>query len=83
MITNSLSSSLSGGQPDLSDKSESSHFSSILNDQGQGHDLVSRAQLYKYNDPEILPLFQRAFDEKEIDQVPVCFCVKNGILMRK
>ena len=84
-ITNSLSSSLSEKQTDLGDKSESSHYSSILNDQGQGHDLVSRSQLCKeqHNDPEILPLFERAFDEKEIDQVPVCFYVKNGILMRK
>ena len=72
-ITNSLSSSLSGKQTDLSNKSEFSHYSSILNDQGQGHDLVSRSQLCKeqHNDPEILPLLERAFDEKEIDQVPV------------
>ena len=58
-ITNSLSSSLSGMQTDLSDnKSESSHYNSIFNDQGQGHDLVSRSQIYKeqQNDPEILPL---------------------------
>ena len=84
-ITNSLSSSLSDKQTDLGDKSESSHYSSILNDQGQGHDLVSGSQLCKeqHNDPEILPLLERAFDEKEIDQVPVCFYVKNGILMRK
>ena len=41
-IINSLSPSLSGKQTDLSDKSESSHYSSVLNDQGQGHDLVSR-----------------------------------------
>ena len=65
-ITNSLSPSLSDKQTDLSD-------------QGQGHDLVSRSQLYKeqHNDPEILPLLERAFDEKEIDQVPVCFYVKK------
>ena len=72
-ITNSLSSSLSGKQTDLSDnKSESSHYSSILNDQGQGHHWVSRSQLCKeqHNDSEILPLLERAFDEKEIDQVP-------------
>ena len=77
-ITNSLSPSLSGKQTDLSDKSESSHYSSILNNQGQGHDLVSRSQLCKeqHNDPEILPLLERALDEKEIDQVPVCFYVK-------
>ena len=46
---------------------------------------MSRSQLHKEqrNEPEILPLLERAFDEKEIDQVPVCFYVKNGILMRK
>ena len=84
-ITNSLSSSLSDKQTELRNKSESSHYSTILNDQGQGHDLMSRSQLCKeqHNDPEILPLLERALDEKEIDQVPVCFYVKNGILMRK
>ena len=44
-ITNFLPSSLSDMQTYLSDKSESSHYSSILNDQGQGHDLVSRSPL--------------------------------------
>ena len=84
-ITNSLSSSLSDKQTEVRNKSESSHYSAILNDQGQGHDLVSRSQLCKeqHNDPEILPLLERALDEKEIDQVPFCFYVKNGILMRK
>ena len=69
-ITNSLSSSLSDRQTELRNKSESSHYSAILNDQGQGHDLVSRSQLCKeqHNDPEVLPLFERAFDEKEIDR---------------
>ena len=33
--------------------------------------------------PEILPLFERALDEKEIPQVPVCYYIKNDILMRK
>ena len=66
-------------------KSESSHYSPVLNDQGQGHDLVSRSQLCKeqHNDPEILPLLERAFEEKETDQIPVFFYIKNGILMRK
>ena len=60
-ITNSLSSSLSDKQTELHNKSESSHYSAILNDQGQGHDLVSRSQLCKeqHNDPEILPLLER------------------------
>ena len=47
-ITNSLSSSLSGKQADLSDnKSESSHYSSVLNHQDPCHDLESRSQLCK------------------------------------
>ena len=79
-IIKSLSPHLSDKQTDLSDTSESSHYSSISNDQGRGHDLVSRSQLCKeqHNDSEILPLLERAFDENEIDQVPVCFYVKNG-----
>ena len=76
----SFSSSLSGKQTDLSyNKSESSHYSSISNDQRQCHDLVSTSKLYKeqHHVPEILPLLERAFDEKEIDKVPVCFYVKK------
>ena len=47
-ITNSLSSSLSDKQTHLSDnKSESSHYFSILNGQGEGHELVSMSQLCK------------------------------------
>ena len=63
-ITNSLSSSLSDKQTDLSDKSEFSHYSSLLNDQGQGHDLVSSSQQCKeqLKDPGNLPLLERAFD---------------------
>ena len=68
-ITNSLSPSLSDKQTGLSDNnSESSHYSSILNDQGEGHDLVSRSQLCKeqHNGPEILPLLYQKwrFNEK-------------------
>ena len=46
---------------------------------------MSRSQLYKeqHNDPETLPLLEGAFDEKERYHVPVCFYVKNGILMKK
>ena len=45
---------------------ESSHYSSILNDQGQGHDLLLRSQLCKeqHSNPEILTLLERALDEK-------------------
>ena len=44
---------------------------------------MSMSQLHKeqHNDTEILPLVERGFDEKEIDQDPVCFNVKNGILI--
>ena len=35
------------------------------------------------NSPEIWTLFERALDEKEISQVPVCYYIKNDILMRK
>ena len=46
---------------------------------------MSVSQLCKepYNDLEILPLLEGAFDEKKIDQVPDFFYVQNGILMRK
>ena len=37
----------------------------------------------QHSDPKISPLFERALDENEISQVPVCFYVKSDILMRK
>ena len=46
----------------------------------QGH---SFAKNNSDSDPEISTLFERALDEKEISQVPVCYYVKNDILMRK
>ena len=48
------------------------------------HDQLSMSQLCKeqHSDPEISTLFERALDEKEISQVPVCYYVKNDILMR-
>ena len=36
-----------------------------------------------HKDPDISVLFDRALDKKEISQAPVCYYVKNGILMRK
>ena len=61
-----------------------SHYFSKLNDQGQCHNLVSRSQLCKeqHNDNEILPLLERAFDEKEIDR-PSLFLCQKWHLMRK
>ena len=52
---------------------------SISNDQ------LSRSQLCKeqHSEPEISCLFDRALDKNEMSQVPVCYFVKNDILMRK
>ena len=33
--------------------------------------------------PEISCLFDKALDENEMSQVPVCYYVKNDIMMRK
>ena len=85
-ISTSLSPSQSDIQTDPSNPrsgSENDLSPSTSND--QGHDQLSRSQLCKeqHSDPEISPSFERALNEKEISQVPVCYYVKNGILMRK
>ena len=85
-ISTSLSPSQSDIQTDPSNPrsgSENDLSPSTSND--QGHDQLSRSQLCKeqHSDPEISPIFERAFNENEISQVPVCYYVKNGILMRK
>ena len=82
--SNSLSPSQSDIQADFDTSRSNTDLSpSISND--QGHDQLSRSQLCKeqHSDPEISTLFERALDEKEISQVPVCYYVKNDILMRK
>ena len=79
-ISNSLSPSQSDIQTDFDTSRSNTDLSpSILNDQ------QSRSQLCKEqnSDPEISPLFDRALGENEISQVPVCYYVKNDILMRK
>ena len=80
-FNNEISNSLSPSQSDIQTDFDLS--ASISND--QGHDQLSRSQLCKeqHSDPEISPLFERALDENEISQVPVCYYVKNDILMRK
>ena len=82
-ISNSLSPSQSDIQADFDTSRSNTDLSpSISND--QGHDQMSRSQLCKeHRDPEISTLFERALDEKEISQVPVCYYVKNDSLMRK
>ena len=51
----------------------------------QGHDMLSKSQLIQeqQTDPEISKLIFRALPENKISQVPICYYIKNGILMRK
>ena len=51
----------------------------------QGHNTLSKSQLIQeqQTDPEISKLIFRALPEDEISQVPMCYYIKNGILMRK
>ena len=53
--------------------------------QGEEFSQLSKSQLLKEqeNDPELNSLFQMATADSEIDQVPTCYYLKNGILMRK
>ena len=79
-ISNSLSPSQFDIQTDFDIPRSNTDLSpSISNDQ------LSRSQLCteQHSDPEISPLFDRALDENEMSQVPVCYYVKNDILMRK
>ena len=83
-ITTSLSHILPEHQTDSIDSTTvSDHFPSSLVE--EGHDIRSRSQLSKeqYNNPEISPLFQKAVSETDLAQDPICFYIKNGILMRK
>ena len=83
-ITKSLSHNLPEHQTDSNDNtSVSDHFPSSLVE--EDHDIRSRSQLSKeqHKDPEILPLFQKAVSETDLAQDPICFYIKNGMLMRK
>ena len=83
-ISKSPSPSQSDIQTDLDTQKSNTDLSPLIsNDQGQ--DQLSRSQLCKeqHSDPEVSPLFERALDENEMYQVPVCYNVKNDILMRK
>ena len=79
-IKKSLDPSLSDTQ---TDSSMSCHSPPMSID--QGHDTLSKSQLIKeqQTDPEILKLIFRALPEDEISQVPMCYYIKNGIIMRK
>ena len=79
-ISNSLSPSQSDIQTDFDTSRSNTDLSpSISNDQLSGSQLCKE----QHSVPEISPLFERALDENEISQVPVCYYVKNDILMRK
>ena len=80
LIKKSLDPSLSDTQ---TDSSMSCHSPPRSID--QGHDTLSKSQLIQeqQTDPEISKLIFKALPEDEISQVPMCYYIKNGILMRK
>ena len=83
-ITKSLSHNLPEHQTDSNDiTSVSDQFPSSLVE--EDHDIRSRSQLSQeqHKDPEISPLFHKAVSETDLAQDPICFYIKNGILMRK
>jgi len=51
--------------------------------QGEEFSQLCKSQLLKEQekDPELNFLFQRATSDYEIDQIPICYYLKNGILM--
>ena len=79
-IKKSLDPSLSDTQ---TDSSMSCHSAPRSID--QGHDTLSKSQLIQeqQTDPEISKLIFRTLPEDEISQVPMCYYIKKGILMRK
>ena len=83
-ISNSLSPSQSDIQTDFDTPRLNPDLSPLIS-YDQGHDQLSRSQLCKeqHSDPEISLLFERSLDDNEMSQVPVCYYVKNDILMRK
>ena len=83
-ISNSLSPSQSDIQTDFDTPRSSTDLSPLISND-QGNDQLSRSQLCKeqHSYPKISPLFERVLDENDMSQVPVCYYVKNDILMRK
>ena len=83
-ITKSLSHNLPEHQTYSNDSTlVSDHFPSSLVE--EGHDVRSTSQLSKeqHKDPEISPLFDKVVNKTDLAQDPICFYIKNGILMRK
>ena len=73
--------------PSLSDTQKDSSMSchSPPRSIDQGHDTLSKSQFIQeqQTDPEISKLIFRDLPEDEISQVPICYYIKNGFLMRK
>ena len=73
--------------PSLSDTQTDSSMSchSPPRSVDQGHDILSKSQLIQeqQTDPEISKLIFRALPKDEISQVPMCYDIKNRILIRK
>ena len=79
-IKKSLDPSLSDTQTDSSMSCHSPPWSI-----DQGPNTLSKSKLIQeqQTDPEISKLIFRALPKDEISQVPMCYYIKNGILMRK
>ena len=45
--------------------------------------LTSQLIAGQRKDPEISLLFSRSVSENEVSQNPICYFIKNGVLMRK
>ena len=81
-ITKSLSHNLFEHQTDSNDcTSVSNHFPSSLVE--ENHDIRSQLSKEQHKDPEMLPLFQKAVSQTDLEQDPTCFYIQNGILIRK
>ena len=83
-ITKSLSHNLPEHQTDSNDStSVLDQFTSSLVE--EDYDVRSRSQLSKeqHKDPDMSPLFQEVVNETDLTQDPICFYIKNGILMKK
>ncbi|MCG8117700.1 MAG: RNase H-like domain-containing protein [Candidatus Thiodiazotropha endolucinida] len=69
--------------PSLPDKQTDFHENNSSFDLGNDKMSGSQLAIEQHKDPEISPLFERVLDEQEVAQVPVCYYVKNDVLMRK
>ena len=66
----------------FNDTYESNFSKESFSNQGQP---ISKSSLIveQKRDPKISPLFQKAVDNNDISSSPVCYFIKNGVLMQK